>query len=66
MVGPWPLSPMVAMALVAEEAKENSEASAYEYVQYSGYARTRDGKMTKFFGPARPVVPFSGPARPGP
>ena len=26
----------------------------------------RDGKMNKFFGPARPVVPFPGPARPGP
>ena len=25
---------------------------------------TRDGKMTIFFGPARPEVPFPGPARP--
>ena len=28
--------------------------------------RIRDGKMTIFFGPARPVGPFPGPARPGP
>ena len=25
---------------------------------------SRDGKMTIFFGPARPVVPFFSPARP--
>ena len=25
---------------------------------------SRDGKMTIFFGQARPVVPFFGPARP--
>ena len=29
-----------------------------------GYIRVRDGKMTIFFGPARPVVPFFDPARP--
>ena len=27
---------------------------------------TRDVKTPKFFGPARPVAYFSGPARPGP
>ena len=33
-------------------------------VQYC--IRTRDVKTPKFFGPARPVAHFSGPARPGP
>ena len=30
------------------------------------YLGTRDVKTPKFFGPARPVANFSGPARPGP
>ena len=38
--------------------------TAYTRIQHNYFVQTRDGKMTKFFGPARPVVPFAGPARP--
>ena len=43
---------------------KHESASASRLQKHESRLQNRDGKMTIFFGPARPVVPLPGPARP--